>query len=167
MQTLPVQHPVGHEVASQTQAPPEQWRPGAQGAPVPHAHVPSAAQVSARTASHATHVAPEAPQLSSARVLHVVPSQHPSGHDVESQTHCPARQRWPVVHAALPPHVQAPAVHPSAAVVSHAVQAPAAVPHVVADAGWHVSPEQQPSGHTQPLHTPALHCSLAPQGAHA
>jgi hypothetical protein len=126
-----------------------------------------AEQVSARTVSQATHVAPAVPQVPNARVLHVAPSQQPSGHDVESQTHCPARQRWPVVHAALPPHVQAPAVHPSAALVLHAVHAPAAVPHVVTDAEWHVSPEQQPSGHTQPLHTPPLHCSVAPQGAQA
>ncbi len=166
MQTFPLQHPVGHEVASQMQAPPEQCNPGEQAAPVPHSHVPLAEHVSARTVSQATQVAPADPHVPSARVLQVVPSQQPSGQDVESQTHWPARQRWPVVHAALPPQVQAPAVHPSAVPALHAVQAPAAVPHVVTDAGWQVSPEQQPSGHTQPLHTPALHCSVAPQGAH-
>lgn len=165
--TFPLQHPVGHDVASQTQAPPEQCSPAAHGAPVPHWQVPLAEHVSARTESHVTHVAPAAPQLPSARVLHVVPSQQPSGHDVESQTHCPARQRWPVAHVAPPPHVQAPAVHPSAALASHALHAPAAVPHVVTVALLHVSPEQQPSGHTQPLQTPPLHCSVAPQAAQA
>jgi hypothetical protein len=167
VQTFPVQHPVGHEVESHTQVPPEQCSPRAHGAPVPHWQVPLAEHVSARTVSHATHVAPAAPQVPSARVLQVVPSQQPSGQDVESQTHWPARQRWPVVHTAPPPHVQAPAVHPSAAVPSHALHAAPAVPHVVADAWLQVSPEQQPLGHTQPLQTPPLHCSLAPQAAQA
>ena len=58
-------------------------------------------------------------------------------------------------------------MQPSAVWASHAMHAPPAVPHVVAVAALHVSPEQQPSGHTQPLHTPAVHCSVAPQGAQA
>ena len=166
VQTFPVQHPAGHDVASHTQAPPEQCNPAAQGAPFPHWHDPPAEHVSERTLSHATHVAPDAPQLPSERVLHVAPSQQPSGHEVESQTHCPARQRWPVEQAAAPPQLHDPEVHPSAR-ASHAMQAPPAVPHVVVDATLHVSPEQQPSGHTQPLHTPPLHCSVAPQAAQA
>jgi hypothetical protein len=56
------QHPLAHEVASQTQAPPTQCCPTAHGAPVPHAQVPPA-HVSERTESHATQAEPVAPLM--------------------------------------------------------------------------------------------------------
>jgi len=47
-----------------------------------------------------SHVAPLLPQaLVLVPRLHVVPSQHPVGQLVLSQTHCPCWQRWPAVQA--------------------------------------------------------------------
>jgi hypothetical protein len=57
---LELQHPLAHDVASHTHAPPTQCWPAAHGAPVPHAQLPPA-QVSARTESQATQAEPVAP----------------------------------------------------------------------------------------------------------
>jgi hypothetical protein len=43
--------------------------------------------------------------------------------------------------------------------VSQALQAAPAVPQEVMDMALHVVPLQHPPGHTQPLHTPAVHVS--------
>ena len=54
VQTLPLQHPFGHDVASQAHAPPTQRWPLPHGGPLPHAHAPAIEQVSAFVASQAT-----------------------------------------------------------------------------------------------------------------
>ena len=89
----PSQHPSGHEVASQVQTPFAQCWLGPQGAFAPHWQTPALEHVSAATGSHATQVAPLAPQVPTERTLHVVPAQQPPTHEVPSQTHSPARQR--------------------------------------------------------------------------
>jgi hypothetical protein len=154
-----LQHPLGHDVASQTQLPEVQCSPAAHAPPVPQRQAPSAAQLSLRPVVHATHVEPPVPQVPRLRVRHVAPSQQPSAQDAASQTQRPATQLWPAAHAACPPHVHAPAVHPSDERVSQALQAAPAVPQEVMDMALHVVPLQHPPGHTQPLHTPAVHVS--------
>jgi hypothetical protein len=57
MQAFPLQHPVGHDVALQTHAPPEHICPVPQAAPVPHVHTPDALHPSA-VAPHELHAAP-------------------------------------------------------------------------------------------------------------
>jgi hypothetical protein len=155
-----VQHPAGHDVASQRQTPCAQCRPGAQGAPAPHAQVPVASQVSASKESHAKHDEPAGAHSVSERVSHVVPWQQPSGHDIASHTHWPPMHRCPATQAALPPQVHVPPVeeHPSAFVASHAMQTLPPAPHVATLGGvWQSSPVQHPSGHWQPVQTPAVH----------
>jgi hypothetical protein len=86
---------------------------------VPQWQVPLDEQLSVDWATHCTHVEPAEPQVASDRATHVVPSQHPLGHDVASQTHRPPAQRWPATHAAPPPQLHCPAVQPSVSVASH------------------------------------------------
>lgn len=168
VQALPEQHPFGQDVASHKHDPCEQCSPGPHGAPVPHRQAPSAEQSSAVSALHATQVEPADPHVASARVRQVAPSQHPSGQDMASHTHKPPRQRWPAPHAAWAPHLHWPSAQLSACVASQAKQACPPVPQVGADAGsLHVVPEQQPFGHTQPLHAPAVHVSPCGHAAQA
>jgi hypothetical protein len=91
-QVLPAQHPPGQEVRSQTHAPPTQRAPLGHGAPVPQVQAPPAEQASA-VMSQRTHAPPDFPQAVSERGRQVDPAQHPSGHDVASQTQLPPRQR--------------------------------------------------------------------------
>lgn len=77
--------------------------------------------------------------------------------------------RWPIAHAAPPPHVQLPDVHPSA-VTSQVVHAPPRVPHAAIDAVMHVVPVQQPDAHVaaeQLAHAPAVHVPPLPHDAQA
>jgi hypothetical protein len=110
-QTPSEQHPSGQDVPSQTQVLPMQRWPVAQAAVVPHRQSPIDEQLSAR-ASHTTHVEPPVPQVASDRVVQVDPTQHPLGHDVESQVHspeahcCPPAQEGPVPHAQVPSALQ-------------------------------------------------------------
>jgi hypothetical protein len=89
-----LQHPFGHEAASQT-------------------HCPVVLLHSCPVA-HATHAAPPAPHDaldSDAYASHVpLAVQQPLGHDVASHTHCPAvvLHSWP---AAQPPHAAPPLPH--------------------------------------------------------
>ena len=70
---LPLQHPLGHEVAS-------------------HAHEPALEQV--WPVPHALHAAPPLPHVAFAEVLHwPVLSQQPLGHEVASHTHAVPLQR--------------------------------------------------------------------------
>jgi hypothetical protein len=95
--TPPAQQPFGHVLAS-------------------HAHAPVVR--SQRPLLQDVHIAPLMPQEEGDWALYfthapVFGSQHPSGHDVESQTHCPALlQSWPLGHVihVLPaaPHVGVP-----------------------------------------------------------
>ncbi len=166
----PAQQPVEHEVESQMHTPCEHCRPGLHGAVAPQRHVPLPSQVSLDSESQVAHVEPAAPHWASVRVSHVVPWQQPSGHDVPSHTHRPAAQRWPATHGALPPQVHEPLVaeHPSASAASHAMHTLPAAPHAAAvDGAWQSSPVQQPSGHWQPVQTPAMHACPDGQGAQA
>jgi hypothetical protein len=92
----PLQHPVGHEVASQTQVP--------------------LLLLHSRPAPHAPQLAPAAPQDaldSEAQASHVPvrpPLQQPCGHELASQTHWPVAvlHSLPAAHA---PHAAPPAPH--------------------------------------------------------
>jgi len=165
----PEQHPLAHDVASQTQAPPEQTWPALHAAPVPQAHAPEAEQRSDFVVSHAWHATPSVPQLGKDGTLHAPPEQQPVGHDVELQTHTPAEHSRPAPHAAPAPHLQAPAVQLSAVAELHATHAAPAEPHAPSEGVLHVSPEQQPPGHVleHPLHAPLLHVSPPEQLWHA
>lgn len=104
MQTLPVQQPWAHEVAVHTQTPFEQACPAPQGAPAPHRHAPAGEQLS-EEASQATQAMPSVPQLESCEVSHVVPLQHPVGHDAELHTQWPPEHACPAPHAAPEPQL--------------------------------------------------------------
>ena len=67
LQTAPLQQPVGQEVASQTQAPPTQRCPPAQGGPLPQRQAPCTEQVSALPASQARQIAAPIPHADSDR----------------------------------------------------------------------------------------------------
>ena len=112
------QHPLGHEVASQTQAVPLQRCPE----------------------GHITHATPPAPHAAgSSVVMQVVPLQHPFAHDVPSHTQVVPLQRCPdphITHATPPaPHAAgssvvtqvAPLQHPFAHEAALHTQAPAAL----------------------------------------
>jgi hypothetical protein len=168
VQALPVQHPSGHDVASQTHTPCAQCSPCVQGNPVPHRHVPLVSHRSAASALHAMHDSPPVPQVAGPRTSHVVPLQHPAGHEVASQMHAPAMHRWPLLHAVFPPQVHAPpAEQPSVSVASHITHAAPPAPHVAGLAGWHSVPEQHPLEHWHPLHAPAAHVSPDGHALHA
>jgi hypothetical protein len=79
MQTLPLQQPVAQLVPSQVQAPATQCWPARQAAPGPHAQVPSAAQLSLLSGSHARQAAPLVPQAAALGVVHMPVAQHPLG----------------------------------------------------------------------------------------
>lgn len=59
----------------------------------------------------------------------VPPLQHPFGHDVASQMHTPALQRWPEGHGEFVPHLHTPLVHALVVVGSHCAHVAPAVPH--------------------------------------
>ena len=156
--TPPWQQPVGHDVASQTQAPREQRCPAEQAAPGPQWHAPPA-QLSAFVASHDAQAAPPAPQVLALGALQVVPEQQPFGQEVASHTQAPPTQRWPAPHAAPGPQWQPPPMQLSAFVASQAVHAPPAAPQVARLAGLQVVPEQQPPGQlvaSQPEQAPLV-----------
>lgn len=143
-QVVPLQHPVGHEVASQRQMPPAQRWPAPHAGPAPQRHWPPL-QVLA-VLPQATHVVPPPPHCDvEVLVTHVEPLQHPEGHEVASHTQVPDRQRWPVPHAAPPPHRQAPPRQVSA-VAPQLVQVTPLTPQ--ADA-------ELPATHDVPLQQPA------------
>lgn len=148
-QTLPEQHPSGHEVASHAHAPPTQCWPGAQAAPPPQVHAPRA-QPSAPT-PHVTHELPVAPHaIAVGGEVQVEPEQHPPGHvDALQLAHTPDAHvpEAQLVHAAPP------------------------VPHALDDVpAMHELPWQQPlhedgsHTHAPPEHRcPAPHAGPAPQ----
>jgi hypothetical protein len=146
------QQPVGHEVASQTHAP-----PGAQRFPAPHAgcppqvQTPASEQPSARDGSHATHAAPPAPQAwSNPLSVHIVPEQHPS-QLAEVQA-----LQTPLMHVPPPQfrHLPPPVPHAAGSVPTTQLE-----------------PEQQPPAHEAPSQTqvpslqraPSVHIGPVPQ----
>jgi hypothetical protein len=76
-------------------APLTQRRMPVQAPCVPHWQLPAAEHVSARPpAVQSTHARPARPQLVAvAGLVHVFPTQHPSGHEVASHVHAPDRHR--------------------------------------------------------------------------
>jgi hypothetical protein len=97
------QQPSGHELALHSHwAFTHAW-PGPQAAPAPQRHSPCGEHVSAATGSQAKHVAPAAPQAPVERTSHWLSLQHPSGHDVASQTQFPPSHRWPFWHGGPSP----------------------------------------------------------------
>jgi hypothetical protein len=157
-QAPPAQQPLGHDVESQTHAPPWQICPVPHAAPGPHEHAPEVEQLSAFVGSQVTHALPFVPQLESDAVSHVVPEQQPAGQEAALQTHLPLTHAWPAPQGALPPQAHAPdAEHVSALVGSHAVHATPLTPHVTNADVLHVEPEQQPVAQSvapHPLHVP-------------
>jgi hypothetical protein len=83
-QAPPAQHPFGHDVPSQTQAPATQCSPAPHGAPLPHWQVPVAEQLSVVVGSQATQATPPTPQVARPRGTHTPVAQHPAGHEVAS-----------------------------------------------------------------------------------
>ena len=154
-QAPPAQHPVGHEVPSQTQVLATQRWPGEQASAVPQRQVPVAEQLSER-ASHATQVAPAFPQVATERLAQIAPMQQPLGHELASQMQRPPTQRCPPAHALFTPQEQTPAaLQLSALVGSQARQAPPLVPQVASAVVLQVVPEQQPLAQEVASHTQA------------
>jgi len=86
-------------------------------------------------------------------------SQQPLGQDVALQTQAPFWQTWPIAHSVEPPHVQAPAVHASERLESHATHAAPLAPHSESEGvAVHVLFEQQPVA--QEPFGPAVHWQL-------
>jgi hypothetical protein len=140
---LPLQQPFGQDVASQTHCPVvvlHSW-------PVAHA-------------AQLAPAAPHDPPFSDAYGTHVLPLQHPFGHDVASHTQRPPLHSWPTAHAMqtapaapqdavdspesgshvpalqhpvhdVPPHEHAPLEQVSLAL--QVPQLPPPVPHALAD----------------------------------
>ncbi len=160
-QTLPLQHPPGHEAALQTHAPLTQACPMAHSAPEPHAHAPPAHDP-VRAASHAMQVAPSMPHCETDGVTHVEPTQQPVGHEplapgvhaqVPPTQACPAPQGGPL------PHEQSPiAEHLSVLTGSHATHASPPNPQAACERALQLGPEQQPVAHVdaQPEQAPPL-----------
>ncbi len=161
------QHPLGHDVPSQTQVLPTQRCPGAHVAPVPHRQSPVAEQLSAR-ASQAMQLEPALPQAETERLEQVVPLQQPLGHEVPSQMQRPLSQRWPPAQAAAEPHAQLPsAAQWSALDGSQALQTPPLAPQVPSEGELHTLPLQQPVAHEVVSHThapPRQRCPFAHGG---
>jgi hypothetical protein len=183
---LPLQQPFGHEAASHTHCPPAQVWPAAHATHArplePHEVVVSAASAShppmlvqqpaqdpppqeheplvhvspEPQAAHAAPPVPQTPDDCPVNGTHVLPLQHPLGHEAASHAHCPL-----ALHAC--PVAQAP-------------QAAPAVPHEDVDSdpnGSHVPvepPLQQPLGHVVASHAqvplPVSHTPFA-QTLHA
>jgi hypothetical protein len=132
---------------------------------LPHWHTPDEEQLSAVEGSHATHISPPTPQFGSPGVMHVVPEQHPLGHEVALQAHTPSKQICPETQAGRLPHVHAPSVQPSP-MMPQLAQVPPVGPHSVGDCVVQTLPAQQPVRHDVALqmHAPAEHCCPVAHG---
>lgn len=88
LQVEAVQQPVAHETELHVpplHMPPEQVAPAAHAGVLPQRQAPADEQLSAPL--HVTHVAPLVPHAVTLGVVQTFPTQHPLGHEVESQTH--------------------------------------------------------------------------------
>lgn len=104
VQTPDAQHPLGHDVASHTQTPPEQREPAPHAGPPPHVHAPPA-QPSA-VGPHDTHAEPASPHaLADVGETQLDPEQHPPGQLVALQLVQTPAEHDPLLHAlhAAPP----------------------------------------------------------------
>jgi hypothetical protein len=144
-QAVPLQQPIGHEVASHVHAPPTQCCPIAQGAPAPQAHAPFL-QESARTESHATHIDPPAPQAATEGIVQALPAQQPVEQVCAQPEHTPALHVWPAPHG---------------------VHAAPMAPHAVVEEVLQAFPLQHPVGQevASHVHAPATQCCPEAQGA--
>jgi hypothetical protein len=159
-QTLPLQQPVGHELALHTHMPPAHAWPAAQAGPEPQEHVPSV-QPSASARLHATQLAPVMPQAPLVGIVHVAPWQHPAGQDFASQTHAPPTHSCPATHGEPVPHWHMPiAEQLSVFLGSQTTHASPPKPHAPCDRALHVGPEQHPVAHV------AAHPEQAPPAMH-
>jgi hypothetical protein len=100
---LASQHPVGHEAALHTHAPPTHALPAPHAGPVPHPQVPPA-QVSDVSALQVVHAAPPVPQEPVLGVLQTFPSQHPEGQLAALHTQLPPTHADPGSHPGPVPH---------------------------------------------------------------
>lgn len=143
---LPLQQPLGHEVALHTHPFPVHCWPTAHCDPPLHVH-PPAVHPLAIVVSHVVQAPPPAPQLVTEGTSHVDPEQQPDAHVCAHDWHTPLTHESPPGHAA------------------HAAPF---VPHEEGDSDWygtHVVPLQQPAEHELPSHThlPPTHSCPEPQ----
>jgi hypothetical protein len=152
------------------QLPPEQVNPSVHAAPVvPQVQAPSAVHVSP-VVPHDVHVAPSVPQWVGDGVWQTpLAEQHPSGHEVELQTHVPwAEQTCPVGQAPpVVPHSQSPPVQ-ALALALQALHVWPFVPQADVDVAVTHAPAivQHPSGHELELQMHAWFEQTCP-AAHA
>jgi hypothetical protein len=164
-----LQQPLGHDVASHTQAPPVVHRcPVGHAGPEPHMHEPST-HTFARFTGHMTQLPPSSPQfVRFGAGTHASPLQQPP-HEALSHTHSPPTQRCPAAHGAPAPHAHSPCESQVSERASQLTHAAPGSPQAPAEIGrTHVEPEQHPSVHVveQPAQTPFTHAS-APHEVHA
>ena len=131
--TPAAQQPLGHEVASQTHAPPWHRWPEGQVALAPQPHEPSARQVLACEALQAVHAPPSMPHWVADGAVQVVPLQHPVRQLVALHSQVPLTHCWPGAHAALVPQRQAPPTQVDEVVGLQVVHARPPAPHAEAD----------------------------------
>lgn len=156
LHALFAQQPLGHELAVHLHTPCTHCWPWAHGPLMPHWQ-PPAAQLSERR-SHAAHIAPFWPHcMVLVFVTQVLPAQQPV-HEVESQTHWPPMQCWPVPQGAFMPQVHEPLEQVSALRWVQSAQLWPSFPHCVVVAGLTHEPlAQQPVAQfiaVQPEHMP-------------
>jgi hypothetical protein len=164
-----VQHPLAHEVLSQTQLWSRQCCPVAHAAAAPQLQPPVGEQLSDSVGLQSTHALPSVPQVDIPDVMQAPLEQQPLGHDVELQTHAPFAQISPVGQGALVPHLQAPPVQRSAWVDEQTEHATPPVPQVAVAGVSHTAPLQHPFGHValQLVHALLTQFAVDPQGLHA
>jgi hypothetical protein len=106
MQVPLVQHPMGHDDASQMQLPDAQRMPAEHAAEVPQRQVPVApSHESAVVEEQVWQACPPMPHALGEAGLQVWPlKQHPFGHEAASQTQLPPTQLLPAAQAGLAPH---------------------------------------------------------------
>jgi len=147
----PLQQPLGHDVASQTHAPPTHRWPESQKVPrLPQLQSPLR-HVSASAGLHDVQAIPGFPQ--SETVVGEVQTpllQQPFGQLAALHAHWPLTHCWLSPHGLEPPHLHWPAAsHVSAFVRSQGAQALPPKPHLFNTGGRRhtVRPSQQPSAH--------------------
>lgn len=148
-QVFPEQHPLGQEVASQTQLPWEHRWPAKHAAPTLQVHCPPVHP--SPLLPHDLHAPPLVPQAVGDPETHTPFEQHPFGHDAASQTQTELLHSRPAAQAGPPPHVQVPAAEQPSAAAPHEEHAPPVVPHAVAVRGVHTEPVQHPFGQLEAL----------------
>lgn len=164
------QHPLAHDVASQTQLPATHRVPAAHAGLEPQLQAP-ARQLSASETSQLWHALPFTPQRASvAGVVQAPLKQHPVGQEVASHTQVPPAHRCPAAQAAVPPQRHTPPEQLSAFCASHAAHWFPPLPHLARVGGFAQDPPVQQPAHealsqTQPPATqrwPALHAAFVP-----